>query len=140
MRISDWSSDVCSSDLFAGEGLSGRPSSGALRTFDRLKLRLDRQPADRRGGGALQEGGLRLLVQHQRRILGAVEPAKLARLVAAHLVAQRRARQEQVLLAEGPGDVVVLEQHPHLGVERSEEHTSELQSLMRISYAVFCLK
>src|SRR3546814_4940061 len=27
-----------------------------------------------------------------------------------------------------------------LGVERSEEHTSELQSLMRISYAVFCLK
>src|SRR3546814_5824382 len=28
----------------------------------------------------------------------------------------------------------------HAGVERSEEHTSELQSLMRISYAVFCLK
>src|SRR3546814_4250710 len=32
-------------------------------------------------------------------------------------------------------------QHPHqLGLARSEEHTSELQSLMRISYAVFCLK
>src|SRR3546814_8172017 len=29
---------------------------------------------------------------------------------------------------------------PHDGVGRSEEHTSELQSLMRISYAVFCLK
>src|SRR3546814_1682662 len=28
----------------------------------------------------------------------------------------------------------------HLGAQRSEEHTSELQSLMRISYAVFCLK
>src|SRR3546814_2240098 len=28
----------------------------------------------------------------------------------------------------------------HLGFPRSEEHTSELQSLMRISYAVFCLK
>src|SRR3546814_4929860 len=28
----------------------------------------------------------------------------------------------------------------HWGMERSEEHTSELQSLMRISYAVFCLK
>src|SRR3546814_10627839 len=28
----------------------------------------------------------------------------------------------------------------HIGVERSEEHTSELQSLLRISYAVFCLK
>src|SRR3546814_1056671 len=33
-----------------------------------------------------------------------------------------------------------LEQRPELGLERSEEHTSELQSLMRISYAVFCLK
>src|SRR3546814_1261831 len=33
--------------------------------------------------------------------------------------------------------------HDHVsahGVQRSEEHTSELQSLMRISYAVFCLK
>src|SRR3546814_13951554 len=30
--------------------------------------------------------------------------------------------------------------HPRAGTERSEEHTSELQSLMRISYAVFCLK
>src|SRR3546814_6257762 len=30
--------------------------------------------------------------------------------------------------------------HPFLGETRSEEHTSELQSLMRISYAVFCLK
>src|SRR3546814_6737614 len=33
-----------------------------------------------------------------------------------------------------------LEQAEHAGNERSEEHTSELQSLMRISYAVFCLK
>src|SRR3546814_1678697 len=30
--------------------------------------------------------------------------------------------------------------HQHAGLARSEEHTSELQSLMRISYAVFCLK
>src|SRR3546814_3182865 len=30
--------------------------------------------------------------------------------------------------------------HPHADMERSEEHTPELQSLMRISYAVFCLK
>src|SRR3546814_3812266 len=38
-----------------------------------------------------------------------------------------------VVLVTGHGDVP-------LAVERSEEHTSELQSLMRISYAVFCLK
>src|SRR3546814_1478919 len=33
-----------------------------------------------------------------------------------------------------------LDELPYLGLDRSEEHTSELQSLMRISYAVFCLK
>src|SRR3546814_6874230 len=38
------------------------------------------------------------------------------------------------------GDVARLEQQLHLCDRRSEEHTSELQSLMRISYAVFCLK
>src|SRR3546814_3168545 len=32
------------------------------------------------------------------------------------------------------------QRHPEAGFLRSEEHTSELQSLMRISYAVFCLK
>src|SRR3546814_5826347 len=37
-------------------------------------------------------------------------------------------------------DVHFLEQMAHFNRERSEEHTSELQSLMRISYAVFCLK
>src|SRR3546814_10460175 len=43
-------------------------------------------------------------------------------------------------------DVADLRDHQHrlpahcVGLERSEEHTSELQSLMRISYAVFCLK
>src|SRR3546814_8560233 len=36
-----------------------------------------------------------------------------------------------------PIDLYIVSQSPH---ERSEEHTSELQSLMRISYAVFCLK
>src|SRR3546814_6184334 len=34
---------------------------------------------------------------------------------------------------------VIDELHPHWPIRRSEEHTSELQSLMRISYAVFCL-
>src|SRR3546814_951377 len=37
--------------------------------------------------------------------------------------------------ALSPGDRL-----PRQGIRRSEEHTSELQSLMRISYAVFCLK
>src|SRR3546814_5924914 len=45
-----------------------------------------------------------------------------------------------------PGDLLYIQGHGSPGIyarsflERSEEHTSELQSLMRISYAVFCLK
>src|SRR3546814_5727347 len=56
-----------------------------------------------------------------------VEP--LAALDRVHEVALDR-------IALGDGDVVAALDHPG----RSEEHTSELQSLMRISYAVFCLK
>src|SRR3546814_5586222 len=42
---------------------------------------------------------------------------------------------------KGPSDTYRTQAHVYaLGAERSEEHTSELQSLMRISYAVFCLK
>src|SRR3546814_2420755 len=54
-----------------------------------------------------------------------------------------RRQQEQValdgLVGEQDFDVLLAERQVDLGV-RSEEHTSELQSLMRISYAVFCLK
>src|SRR3546814_7402628 len=39
-----------------------------------------------------------------------------------------------------PGKTEAAVEHGRSDVERSEEHTSELQSLMRISYAVFCLK
>src|SRR3546814_4019458 len=90
MRISDWSSDVCSSDLRLGWGVS------AIR-----------QAVERLAG--LAAGG---------RALAADE-----------------LRHQLELLAEAMLQFVVL----HDGA-RSEEHTSELQSLMRISYAVFCLK
>src|SRR3546814_10248729 len=54
----------------------------------------------------------------------------------------RIGRVEQCGIAVGDrqGDPQPLQYLPHLAVIRSEEHTSELQSLMRISYAVFCLK
>src|SRR3546814_1145163 len=42
--------------------------------------------------------------------------------------------------SSGIGDFVDISMIPASALERSEEHTSELQSLMRISYAVFCLK
>src|SRR3546814_3441429 len=112
MRISDWSSDVCSSDL-AGRRLDGGDSRslavGAVRAFDRHhrnRLRnLHRQPQ-----GPERAALLRLDQRHLRHI----DPAAAKAAFAIH----------QVIAPE----------------LRSEEHTSELQSLMRISYAVFCLK
>src|SRR3546814_1038998 len=102
MRISDWSSDVCSSDLLRGP------------VIGRLCVEEERRRA---GEGVVQEG-----LQE-----GGVD---LAAVVVAgegpDLVGQD---------AVGPGAVLP---QGHRG--KSEEHTSELQSLMRISYAVFCLK
>src|SRR3546814_5762376 len=56
----------------------------------------------------------------------------------AKLIALAPLRREFPRLPLSQGDVVPLHRYPHS--RRSEEHTSELQSLMRISYAVFCLK
>src|SRR3546814_3632904 len=107
MRISDWSSDVCSSDL---TGLSCNTIRKYLRseTIDpRFKV------PDR--------------------------PSKLDPF-AEHLAAwlrreMGRSRKQKRTIKQFHADLV------SLGYEgRSEEHTSELQSLMRISYAVFCLK
>src|SRR3546814_3253908 len=86
MRISDWSSDVCSSDLSLG---------------DRTILACRRHAE----GAETQCAGLRFDVLHESALLNV--------------------NRSGVSQACGC---------------RSEEHTSELQSLMRISYAVFCLK
>src|SRR3546814_9897788 len=105
MRISDWSSDVCSSDLYHrnacrrcrrhAQVVLGHQGYGAVARADRYPFapHPGREQPPLRGGGctlfhcSYPQGGL-----------------------------------------------------PSQGVRRSEEHTSELQSLMRISYAVFCLK
>src|SRR3546814_2531324 len=106
MRISDWSSDVCSSDLVLADEV-GRAGQHPLLV---LEEGLGHQ--DRRGGRRVEgRAGLQ-----QADDLGAAVAGALDDLV-------------EPLLAEPA----------HLD-ERSEEHTSELQSLMRISYAVFCLK
>src|SRR3546814_5438780 len=102
MRISDWSSDVCSSDL---------PGAAGGSVFLALDV------------CAFAAAPARLAAS-ETRLAGA----------ARELADRRSARRAR--------DRVV--QHPALyGAAkhyRSEEHTSELQSLMRISYAVFCLK
>src|SRR3546814_4888382 len=103
MRISDWSSDVCSSDLVA------------RRADVDARMRARRRP---RCFGFEQDAA-------QRRQAVAAEKGAEEQPVGA----QRAPRQR-----ERAGDIVDAVEH------RSEEHTSELQSLMRISYAVFCLK
>src|SRR3546814_3217682 len=106
MRISDWSSDVCSSDL---EAL--------------VVLELD---VDVREGGRVQRGMLQVVAPLRQRAV----------VVDVDEVGQRLGVDELVVgLHRGPGA-----HDTDVAVGRSEEHTSELQSLMRISYAVFCLK
>src|SRR3546814_9136319 len=76
---------------------------------------------------------------HADRVPGAVQPAADVAL-AADLVFRRdrdRAAGDQAGLGGGAAHVEGEQVRP---AERSEEHTSELQSLMRTSYAVFCLK
>src|SRR3546814_10558162 len=93
MRISDWSSDVCSSDLNLAVGWRFRLSQRRARS-------------------------------------AALPPDSRPRVRYAAAAAEGTARQQGRAPVAGPCR----------GPPRSEEHTSELQSLMRISYAVFCLK
>src|SRR3546814_3411458 len=110
LRISDWSSDVCSSDLQdLREHLALRVIAQACGAA--AAERVVHQEVE-----AVQAGNLETL----DRPLGEMREVVLDR-ICGQLLAQDR-------------DVFGLAR------ERSEEHTSELQSLMRISYAVFCLK
>src|SRR3546814_8137075 len=113
MRISDWSSDVCSSDL-------------------PLELHIVAQ-----------------IVEAQL-VVGRIGDVAVIGLAPLHLVEVGHddaggQAQEAIDLPHpfgvAAGQIVVDgDDMDALAFERSEEHTSELQSLMRISYAVFCLK
>src|SRR3546814_4240269 len=108
MRISDWSSDVCSSDLVQQHGLpSGRADAAIASAAGELIATYDE-------GDSLEACCMRLA----RRLDAA------GRLDDAVLV---------LVLEDGLLPLFI-------AAIRSEEHTSELQSLMRISYAVFCLQ
>src|SRR3546814_1075749 len=125
MRISDWSSDVCSSDLTRALdprfGKNRRPFGGAIRSGDRERavaphdLVPAHRPCQQREGGVRDTVAVEIVDQPATRGLGVHEAQEGDKLRVRHMV-RDEAR------------------------DRSEEHTSELQSLMRISYAVFCLK
>src|SRR3546814_4112628 len=124
MRISDWSSDVCSSDL-----TGDRPLCWASIRTRSWKRYSDWIPGSRRRS-AMQVSSKRrldaMMLDGLDGEVGHVGESYLRRF-------RRRLR-----LGRAVPDL-----HPRgrpWGSVRSEEHTSELQSLMRISYAVFCLK
>src|SRR3546814_1773887 len=118
MRISDWSSDVCSSDLYLPHGES------VLRAFQRpltdVKVLIIGQDPYPTPGHPI---GLSFAVAPDVRPI----PRSLANIYAE--------LETDLGLPRAPHGAV-----PPPAAARSEEHTSELQSLMRISYAVFCLK
>src|SRR3546814_4130536 len=117
MRISDWSSDVCSSDL----------RTRSVRAFQVHRL----------AGIAAVAGG----DVARRAALADVEADRAGIEIAVAGVAQ--IAQAALQVAAQAGLLVFDLETDGLRVgaaERSEEHTSELQSLMSISYAVFCLK
>src|SRR3546814_5885924 len=114
MRISDWSSDVCSSDLRSRQAVrlfralcetAAAPGRAGSRDPRRAA---ERQADDRRGDSLCRDAGPEAAVEDLR----------------------GRGKEGRRRLVGPYADVD----------PRSEEHTSELQSLMRISYAVFCLK
>src|SRR3546814_9724801 len=129
MRISDWSSDVCSSDL-------KRMIEG--RTPGDLDQRLG--PCRRQRTHPLAESG----GQHHRRA-GHLDfrawPQRQRTATPAHAFSfHASARALAGRLASNHVRTATSAGWARLRSRRSEEHTSELQSLMRISYAVFCLK
>src|SRR3546814_8812482 len=107
-------------------------------------------PAQLQGGGAafgeqhpLHLGaGQQLVDQHQQRERAEVVPeVEVLRCVVFGEMVLPQLGQRKAIVdpAEKAGRLVWIRRDGHLR-GRSEEHTSELQSLMRISYAVFCLK
>src|SRR3546814_3269359 len=122
MRISDWSSDVCSSDLrphtpaHEGEGYADH----AANDIGDYATRSNGPVAEIAPQLGEMDGGQALQYQHEGKRRQNQSKAGIISC------ASQRTRD---------GD----EQGAKKAANRSEEHTSELQSLMRISYAVFCL-
>src|SRR3546814_6810644 len=160
MRISDWSSDVCSSDLagaaktmlISGVDRDVRPRELAVaynapeKLFD-CCITLGHEAIDTRSNAIetahwIEKRGyrtVRLITTdwHMRRARFELNQA-LPQGVAIHIDAVRSRPSLGMLFKEY--NKYLLRRAAALAGIRSEEHTSELQSLMRISDAVFCLK
>src|SRR3546814_604872 len=170
MRIRDWSSDVCASDLIATRlSLSQylRLGEGELKSggFRRPSILADALEA--LFGAVFLDGGFdaaqKVIARQYEPVLVNVDPKTLGKDPKTLLQELLQARKLDlplytVVATHGAAHNQMFEvecQIPKLDIKvaaggssrraaeqsaRSEEHTSELQSLMRTSYAVFCLK
>src|SRR3546814_10245097 len=137
MRISDWSSDLCSSDLddvgspVPVEVMLPAPAQGAIgievRAADsdatRLLAEINHEPTFD-------------AVMMERALLAALGGTCRSPVAALALPQDSGFKMRAEILLPDGGETV----RGEASGGRSEEHTSELQSLMRTSYAVFCLK
>src|SRR3546814_9399134 len=126
MRISDWSSDVCSSDLIA--------DPETIFTDETTQYGFTpTPPADFSDISSHMEIAL---VAHDGK------KAEMVRFLMEHisLLKEKNIRLIATGTTGGFVERAGLTVEKMLSGPRSEEHTSELQSLMRISYDVFCLK
>src|SRR3546814_7016505 len=134
MRISDWSSDVCSSDLLdaadtmlaaMAERLQAAIGDDAIAArFSEHSLAVLMRGNDYAQTTALAERIREAFSSHVFQIGN--RSSVITASIGGVQIGEKIASVTQVLAKANQG--------------RSEEHTSELQSLMRISYAVFCLK
>src|SRR3546814_5111513 len=120
MRIRDWSSDVCSSDLTVS-ALSGNEGVDTLAGVEYLQFGSTTYNFSNWTGGALPSGLVLVGTNGNDALNGT-------------------SGDDIFLASSGTDSHTGGAGFDTLDYSRSEEHTSELQSLMRISYAVFCLK
>src|SRR3546814_8211806 len=118
MRISDWSSDVCSSDLTPAKGKKS-PSCRPSQPNKNQHALPSTSPTSRSDTIRFEPKARATNMNDNMAVTGRPSISMVNAGTMAASSAVKKAR---------------------LSMARSEEHTSELQSLMRISYAVFCLK
>src|SRR3546814_4609931 len=184
MRISDWSSDVCSSDLIRdhykpvgqGDDVPTAPVTVAVALADKLDtifqfFRIDEAPTGSKDPFALRRaalGAVAISLQSNLRwsimltgasaLTGSIfkewhagKTQPFIDMLQALTPLINSGNAQELMVAVGavlttmpklsaPNPEVLVETVVAAAKVRSEEHTSELQSLMRISYAVFCLK
>src|SRR3546814_5013887 len=151
MRISDWSSDVCSSDLIENNDMPdlGIPFKNDANPGRTTPPNVDRDNFYGRHNVDFRENVFDMAT------------AQLEHDISSNVTVRNTTRYGKTLnhylmtrpsfdncdagdgapcSTEGPGVQFTRSDRARWRSSRSEEHTSELQSLMRISYAVFCLK